>query len=162
MPVQVLYRIYTQDRDDYRDQIIQSLERRGIPDFTLAPAIGYGPGQGGEEEETAIIEVAADDSHRSATRIRGVVDDIRRNNAQQAVLVMCIPVTYSLVTSEEENQLRLPIEGILQPQSQQEDKFVKKPSIVARSGKWEMLLKTVKADMGEVAELVSWSRRSPD
>lgn len=161
MAAQVLYRIYTEDREDYRNQIIYSLKRRGIPNFTLAPAIGYGPGQDGQQEPTAIIEVAVEDSPLNVSRIRGVVNDIRRNNAQQAVLVMCIPVAYSMVTSQKEDQLQLPIVGILQPQRKLEDTHVEKPRIVARSGKWEMLLKMVKADMGEVAELVSWPRRGP-
>jgi hypothetical protein len=150
MAAQVLYRIYTEDRKDYREQIIHSLKRRGIPDFTLAPAIGYGPGQGGQQEPTAIIEVAADDSPLNVSRIRGVVDDIQRNNFQQSVLVMAIPVAHSMVISQEENQLQLPIEGILEPQRKLEDRFIRKPWVVARTGKWQMLLKMVKADMGEV------------
>jgi hypothetical protein len=150
MASQVLYRIYTEDREDYRDHIINSLKTRGIPDFTLAPALGYGPGQDGRAEKTAVIEVAADDSLLQLRAIRGVVDDIKHKNNQQSVLVVAFPVAHTLVTSEKENQLQLPIEEILKPQSQRENEIIKKARMVARCGKWEMLLRVARASTGAV------------
>jgi hypothetical protein len=147
---QVLYRIYTEDREDYRDHIIQSLRNHGIADFTVAPAIGYGPGQDGRQESTAVIEVATDDSLPNLRAIRCVVDDINHQNNQQSVFVVAFPVAHSLVTSQEESHRQLPFEGILEPQRKLEDRFVRKPRIVARCGKWEMLLRVVRASIGEV------------
>jgi hypothetical protein len=148
---QVLYRIFTQDREDYRNTIIHSLKARGIPDFTIVgPAFGYGPGQGGLPERTVVIEVAADDSLPQLRAIRGVVDDIKHKNNQQSVFVVAFPVEHCLVPSEIENQLLLPIEEISKPQRKLKGRFVKKPWIVARSGKWQMLLRVVEASMGKV------------
>jgi hypothetical protein len=151
MASQVLYRIYTEDGDNYRDNIIQSLKNRGISNFTIVgPTVGYGPGQGGQGEKAAIIEVAADDSLPQLKAIRSVVDDINHQNNQQSVFVVAFPVEHSLVPSQEENQRQLPIEGILEPQRKLEDRFVRKPRIVAHCGKWEMLLRGVRASIGEI------------
>lgn len=150
MANQVLYRIYTEDRQDYRERIIHSLKSRGIPDFTVAPAIGYGPGQDGQEEKTAVIEVVTDDGPNKMGAIRRVVGDIQRNNSQQSVLVMAIPVAYALVESAREDQLQLPIEGIVKPRRKQEDGYVRKPWKVAYCGKWQILMKAVEPSIGKI------------
>ena len=154
---QVLYRIYTEDRDDYRERIIHALKTRGIPDFTVAPAIGYGPGQDGQQERTAIIEVASEDDLPTKKAIRDVVDDIRRYNTQQSVFVLSFPIEYSLVPPQLQERLPFPNDKILErprdasePQREQKNKFVGKPKIVAYCGKWQMLKRAVEAIIGEI------------
>jgi hypothetical protein len=92
--------------------------------------------------------VAADDSLPNLRAIRGVVDDIHRDNTQQSVLVIGIPVAW--VDSRRKEQLQLPIEGILKPQGKLGNRFEGQPWTAARSGKWQMLLEVAEANIGEV------------
>lgn len=100
----VLYRVYTEDEPGYRDAVIQALQKHGIQYFTLMSANGYGPGQGGKQEKTVIIDVATEHSPEKEQAIHAAAEDIRRDNHQQSVLIVRIPAYRKLVTSEKQGK----------------------------------------------------------
>jgi hypothetical protein len=100
----VLYRVYTEDEPGYRDAAIQALQKHGIQYFTLVPAVGYGPGQGGKQEKTVIIDVATEHSPENEQAIHAAAEDIRRDNNQQSILIVRIPAYPKLVTSEKQGK----------------------------------------------------------
>jgi len=95
----VLYRIYTQDEPVYREAIIRAFQRHGFSDLTLMSAVGYGPGQGGNQENVAVIDIATNYSPGIDRRIQAAASDICRDNRQQSVLVVRVPAYPKLVTT---------------------------------------------------------------
>jgi hypothetical protein len=67
-------------------------------------ADGYGPGQGGKQEKTVIIDVETEHSPEKEQAIHAAAEDIRRDNNQQSVLIVRIPAYRKLVTSEKQGK----------------------------------------------------------
>jgi hypothetical protein len=95
----VLYHLYTEDEPQYRKAIIRALQRRGFSAFTLMSAVGYGPGQGGSQENVVIIDVATEYSSATDKKIQAIAKDICRDNVQQSVLVVRVPAFPKLVAA---------------------------------------------------------------
>jgi len=62
-------------------------------------AVGYGPGQGGSQENVVIINVATEYSSATDKKIQAIAKDICRDNVQQSVLVVRVPAFPKLVAA---------------------------------------------------------------
>jgi hypothetical protein len=148
---QVLYRLYTESGEGYLEQIINALKNWGFEHFTLVPAVGYGPDQNEKPERTTIVEVLTENCWHTSQAIRCVVAEINYRNNQQSILVVRIPVAYSLLTSRPKpkpTQLPLPVPilpGETVPHLVGVPPTETPARIVAHRGKWQMLLKAVEA-----------------
>ena len=86
-----LYRIYTEDKD--RQGIIE-LASTHFKGFTVCPAYGYWEGI---PESSIIIEIQVDGTDIERNQVYKLAQDIKVQNKQQAVLVIEIECTGSLV-----------------------------------------------------------------
>jgi hypothetical protein len=104
----VLYRIYTEDTPRYRQAVIRNLKRNGFPHFTLFSTDGYGPGQRGLQENTAVIEVLVEEYRGLDTdrEIEALAGQIRRKNKQQTVLLMRIPAFHKFKVARQRGKRR--------------------------------------------------------
>jgi hypothetical protein len=156
----VLYKIYTEDA--HRKALIRALQRAEfpalpdsrLPGFTLIPAVGYGEGQSGNMESSLVCDVIVPYSDETDEKMQTVAEDIRRENADQAVVLIvrvpCIPELVCKKESKNQDQGALPFAiedaqeirltaelGLDWRQSLAKEKVGK---IVARIGKWKKLL----------------------
>jgi len=159
----VLYKIYTEDA--HRKSVIRPLQsaefpefRDGrLPGFTLLPGIGDGEGQDGKIESSLVCDVVVPYSPETDRKMRDVVEDIRRENADQAVvLIVRVPCVPEMIwrkgsaqsgdqvqskfqfAGEGAQEIRPPAELGLACQKSLARKKVGK--IVARIGEWKKLL----------------------
>ena len=161
----VLYRLYTEDEPHYRKAIIRALQRRGFSAFTLMSAVGYGPGQGGSQENVVIIDVATEYSSATDKKIQATAKDICRDNVQQSVLVVRVPAFPKLVAASQRPKCETStLSACLLPASGSEPDYVGadgKPhpsrkraayrgKILAGFGEWERLLGTGKIVEGRI------------
>ena len=175
----VLYRIYTEDAN--RKAVIRALQRAEfptlrdsrLPGFTLIPAVGYGEGQGGSMESSLVCDVVVPYNDETDERMQTVAEDIRRENADQAVVLIvrvpCVPEMIGKNESkdkdqgafpfvEDAQQIRLATELGLDWRQSLAKKRVGK--IVARIGEWQKLLRRHKGLWlrGNSRDLVEFDR----
>jgi hypothetical protein len=96
MTPEVLYRIYTEDKPEYRQEIVRVLSDHGLPHFTFVPAEGYGPDQDGKSEHTVVVEIAV--SPETEPAIMRAVKMLKLSNGQGSVKLVRVGVAGALVT----------------------------------------------------------------
>lgn len=149
----VLYRIYTEDA--HRKALVSALQRAEfpalsdshLPGFTLIPAVGYGEGQGGNMESSLVCDVIVPYSDETDEKMQTVAEDIRRENADQAVvLIVRIPCALEKVWKKEV-QSAFPFATKdaqeIRPTAEDWQQSLAKEKvgkIVARVGEWKKLL----------------------
>lgn len=93
----MLYRIFTEDRDNNSEQkIVELIGSYGFPSFTLFHADGYWQGK---RERTLVIEIDTESDVHVQSRIRSLAASIRIVNKQDAVMVQEIAATSTLSTA---------------------------------------------------------------
>jgi hypothetical protein len=162
----VLYRLYTEDEPGYRKSVVQALQRHGFLDFTLASGVGYGPGQGGKQENVVIIDVATNYTPATDKKIQVAAKDICRDNRQQSVLIVRIPAFPKLVAApRRRDQTRTTLEFALML-AHEEPLYVSangKPArkraayrgkVLASFGEWNRLLPNGAVVEGRIARFM--------
>jgi len=96
MEPEVLYRIYTQDKPEYREEIVRTLSAHGLPHFTFVPGEGYGPDQDGKPEHTVVVEIAT--SPESEPAVIRAVKMLKLRNGEGSVKLVRVGVAGALVT----------------------------------------------------------------
>jgi hypothetical protein len=96
MTPEVLYRIYTEDTPEYRQEIIRVLSHHGLPHLTFLSAEGYGPDQDGKSEHTVVVEIAVSPDKELA--IMRAVKMLKLRNGQGSVKLVRVGVAGDLVT----------------------------------------------------------------
>jgi hypothetical protein len=85
--------------------VVRALRRHRFKHFTLSPGVGYGPDQGGKQENAMVIWVAIDRYTKKVhKRMMAVADDICEGNGpkgkgQTSVLLVRIPAYPKLVAA---------------------------------------------------------------
>lgn len=156
----VLYRIYTEDAN--RKAVIRTLQAAGLPPlrdnpesgFTLLPGVGYGAGQGGGMESSLVCDVVVPYSDETDQKMQTLAEDIRRENANQAVvLIVRVPCVAEVVRKKESKnhdqgafQFAIEDAKAIRPIAKFETDGPQRPrkakvgKIVARIGEWKKLL----------------------
>jgi hypothetical protein len=96
MTPEVLYRIYTEDKPEFRQEIVRVLSAHGLPHFTFVPAEGYGPEQDGKSEHTVVVEIAVSPEKEPA--IMRAVKMLKLRNGQGSVKLVRVGIEGDLVT----------------------------------------------------------------
>lgn len=96
MTPEVLYRIYTEDKPEYREEIVRTLRDHGLPHFTFVSAEGYGPDQDGKSEHTVVVEITTSPEREPA--VSRAVKMLKLRNGQGSVKLVCVGVAGALMT----------------------------------------------------------------